>query len=168
MPCWREILLTHKQHLQRSFPPSRLPSSPSSSPLTTRPCGMTHPFDLLSPPSLLPTSKSRKLIPRNAHEDMKETHVDLQISRSTDKNTGLHTHTHVCTPAQILQGMSEMLGGRMRGNGNTKRSNSSETRKNRAIKPSRQAKNLLMAHIHIRKLRETKGSLSDKAVTSPF
>lgn len=96
LSCWREILLTHKQHLQRPLPPSRLPSSPSSSPLTARPSGMTHPFDLLSPPSLLPTSKSRKLTPRNAHEDMKETHVDLQISRSIDKHTGLHTHTCAC------------------------------------------------------------------------
>lgn len=56
----------------------------------------------------------------------------------------------------------------MRGNGNTKRSISSEGRKNRAIKPSCQAKNLLMAHIHIRKLSETKENLSDKAITSPF
>ena len=50
----------------------------------------------------------------------------------------------------------------MRGNGNTKRSISSEGRKNRAIKPSCQAKNLLMAHIHISKFRETKGNLSSR------
>lgn len=56
----------------------------------------------------------------------------------------------------------------MRGNRSTKRSISYEGRKNRAIKPSCRAKNLLMAHIHIRKLRGTKENLSDKAITSPF
>lgn len=50
----------------------------------------------------------------------------------------------------------------MRGNRTTKRSISSEGRKNRAIKPSHQAKNLLMAHIHIHKFRETKENLSGR------
>lgn len=38
----------------------------------------------------------------------------------------------------------------------------------RAIKLSRQARNLLMAHMHALKMRETKGNVSDGAVTSPF
>lgn len=58
--------------------------------------------------------------------------------------------------------------GRMRGNGNTKRSISSERRK-QAIKPSRQARNLLMAHMHTHKFRETKETVKQiKALAFPF
>lgn len=85
--------------------------------------------------------------------------MNLEIS-SRDKCTHkLFRH------AQILEGMSEMPRGRMTDAGATKRSISSD---NRAIKLSRQARNLLMAHMHMLKMRETKGNVSDEAVTSPF
>lgn len=35
--------------------------------------------------------------PRNAHEYMKETHADLQISSDTDKHRSLHAHKHLHT-----------------------------------------------------------------------
>lgn len=86
--------------------------------------------------------------------------MDLEISSSRDKHArSLFRH------AQILERMSEMPKGRMTDAGTTKRSVSSDIR---AIKLSRQTRNLLMAHMHRFKMSETKGNVPDEAVTSPF
>lgn len=94
-------------------------------------------------------------------------HMDVQTGSRAD-NKRLSSHLHTCTDTwrnvrnarRKDEGQWEykevhLLGG---GGGG----------KNRAIKPSCQAKNLLMAHIHIRKLSETKENLSHRAIASPF
>lgn len=86
--------------------------------------------------------------------------MDLEISSSRDKHA-----RSLFKQAQILEGMSEMPKGRMTDAGTTKRSVYSDKR---AIKLSRQARNLLMAHMHIFKMSKKKGNVPDEAVTSPF
>jgi len=86
--------------------------------------------------------------------------MKLQIRGRTA--TQAYIDVYICTHTKQHEGMSAMLVGRMRGSGNTKRFISTEGKKNRAIKPSCQTKNLLMAHIHICKFRKTKENLSSR------